>query len=155
MKQVFLLLYIAAQPPGTPEDPARPLKDVLTAQVKAWNDGDIDGYMSHYWKSERLTFSSGGQTTRGWEMTHERYRKRYPTRDDMGTLTFSDLEVTFLGEEAAMMLGRWRLERKMDAPQGNFSLVFRKIESKWVIIHDHTSLTPEKPKGADPRPANP
>lgn len=150
MKRSPLILLIVAlgagpagsQPPGTPEDPARPLRDVLAAQAKAWNEGNIDRYMQHYWKSDRLTFSSGGKTTRGWEMTMARYRDRYPTREKMGTLAFSDLEVTSLGEEAALMLGRWRLDRKEDVLQGNFSLVFRKIKGQWVIIHDHTSLAP-------------
>src|SRR5262245_32515366 len=43
------------------------VKAVLNAQEDAWNRGDVDAFMQHYWKSDDLTFSSGGQTTRGWQ----------------------------------------------------------------------------------------
>ncbi len=114
------------------------IKQVLTRQAEAWNRGDIESFMQAYWHDDRLTFSSGGQTQRGWDNTRTRYLTRYPTRDAMGKLTFSDLETTVLGNDAALTLGRWHLER--DQPiGGNFSLVWRKIDGAWLIIHDHTS----------------
>jgi L-asparaginase / beta-aspartyl-peptidase len=120
------------------EDAAGEIRAVLTQQAEAWNRGDIDAFMEHYWKSDELTFSSGGQTTRGWKSTKENYQRRYPTREKMGRLTFSQLEITPLGNEAALVLGQWRLERE-EPVAGNFSVVFRKIDGRWVIIHDHTS----------------
>jgi L-asparaginase / beta-aspartyl-peptidase len=112
---------------------------VLTRQAAAWNRGDIDAFMAHYWKSDELTFSSGGQTTRGWKSTKENYVRRYPTREKMGQLTFSQVEITPLGDVAALVLGRWQLKRDESPVAGNFSLVMRKIGGQWVIIHDHTS----------------
>src|SRR5262245_17727403 len=49
----------------------QPFAAILRAQADAWNRGDIDGFMAHYWKSEQLTFSSGGETQRGWTATYE------------------------------------------------------------------------------------
>lgn len=121
----------------------RDIESVLTTQSKAWNNGDIDGFMEHYWKSEDLTFSSGGKTTRGWQKTKENYKKRYPNKETMGQLSFSELEVTALGDKAALVLGRWQLTRKKDKPGGNFSLTFRLMDGHWLIVHDHTSLLPE------------
>jgi beta-aspartyl-peptidase (threonine type) len=126
------------------EDPAAEIRAVLTQQAEAWNRGDIDAFMEHYWKSDELTFSSGGNTTRGWKNTKEGYQRRYPTREKMGQLTFSQLEVTPLGDSAALVLGRWRLQREESPVGGNFSLVCRKTDGKWVIVHDHTSLA-ERP----------
>jgi len=124
---------------ATADDTAKEIEAVLSRQAEAWNRGDIDGFMEHYWKSNELTFSSGGQTTRGWKSTKENYQRRYPTREKMGRLTFSELEITPLGESAALVLGRWRLARDEAPVGGNFSLVCRKIDGKWVIVHDHTS----------------
>lgn len=118
------------------------IESVLTIQTKAWNSGDIDAFMEHYWKSEQLTFSSGGKTTRGWQKTKDNYKKRYPNKDKMGQLSFSDLEITKLSNEAALVLGRWQLTRKEDKPGGNFSLTFRSMNGRWLIVHDHTSLLP-------------
>ena len=114
------------------------LEDVLQKQAAAWNRGDIDGFMEHYWKSDDLTFSSGGKTTRGWQTTKDNYKLRYPTRERMGRLTFDQLEAFPLGETAALLLGHWHLDRTGPVG-GNFSLVFRKIDGAWVIVHDHTS----------------
>ncbi|HEV8003195.1 MAG TPA: sugar-binding protein [Planctomycetaceae bacterium] len=114
------------------------LESILSKQAAAWNRGDIDAFMQHYWKSEDLTFSSGGHTTRGWQTTKDGYKLRYPTRERMGQLTFDRLEAFPLGETAALLLGHWHLDRTGPVG-GNFSLVFRKIDGEWVIVHDHTS----------------
>jgi len=115
------------------------IETVLSRQAAAWNRGDIDAFMEHYWKSDELTFSSRGHTTRGWTRTKENYKRRYPTREQMGQLKFSQLETTSLGDSAALVLGRWQLMREQSPVEGNFTLVFRRIDNKWVIIHDHTS----------------
>jgi ketosteroid isomerase-like protein len=112
---------------------------VLRAQEDAWNRGDIDAFMEHYWKSDDLTFSSGGKTTRGWNATLARYRDRYPTRDQMGRLSLSGLEITPLGDSAALVLGHWKLDRETEPVSGNFTLVVRKFDDHWLIVHDHTS----------------
>jgi beta-aspartyl-peptidase (threonine type) len=97
--------------------------------------------MQHYWKSDQLTFSSGGQTQRGWAATMQRYRERYPTPEKMGKLRFSELEVQPLESTAALVLGRWHLSRVGEEVEGNFSLVFRLIDGRWKIVHDHTSMS--------------
>jgi beta-aspartyl-peptidase (threonine type) len=114
---------------------------VLRAQEEAWNRGDIDAFVDHYWKSDELTFSSGGKTTRGWTDTLTHYRQRYPTPEKMGRLTMSKLEITPLGSGAALVLGQWNLARESEPLSGNFSLVLRTIGGRWLIIHDHTSRT--------------
>jgi beta-aspartyl-peptidase (threonine type) len=120
------------------------LHAILQDQAKAWNGGDLDAFMSAYWNNPELTFSSGGETTRGWDATLARYRNRYPDRDAMGRLTFSKLETQMLGKDAAFTLGRWHLDRN-EVAQGNFTLVWRKMENGWRIVHDHSSSTPNPP----------
>jgi ketosteroid isomerase-like protein len=122
------------------DDLSDKLEAILTQQAAAWNRGDIDAFMEDYWKSNQLAFSSGGHTTRGWQMTKDNYKRRYPTRERMGHLTFDGLEVARLGDAAALMLGRWHLDRDPAPVGGNFSLIFRRIDGRWVIVHDHTSL---------------
>lgn len=121
---------------------SEPFHRILDAQSEAWNRGDIDGFMHHYWQSDRLTFSSDGHTRRGWTETKARYEQRYPTPERMGQLEFTDLEAHLLGDNAALMLGRWHLTREPDPIGGVFSLVFELIDGQWKIIHDHTSSTP-------------
>jgi uncharacterized protein (TIGR02246 family) len=115
------------------------MRAVLDAQRDAWNRGDIEGYMDGYARSEDTVFVSGDNVTRGWQTVLERYKKTYNSREKMGTLTFSDLEITLMGSEAAIVLGRWRLKRAGDEPHGRFTLVLRRMKQGWRIVHDHTS----------------
>lgn len=125
------------------------LTGILEKQTLAWNEGDIDGFLKPYWNDENLTFSSGGNTARGWKATKARYQKGYPDKATMGKLTFSELEVYPLSEGAAFMLGRWKLDRESPA-EGNFSLVWKKIDGQWLIVHDHSSqTTPAEKKAAE------
>jgi ketosteroid isomerase-like protein len=126
-------------PTGQADSIRAAVESILRAQEEAWNRGDVDAFMEHYWKSDDLTFSSGGTTTRGWAATLNRYRERYPTREQMGRLTLSGLEITPLGDSAALVLGHWNLERESEPVSGNFSIVVRKFDDHWLIVHDHTS----------------
>ncbi len=135
---------------------AAQIEAVLYEQADAWNRGDIDAFMQHYWKSDALTFSSSGKTTRGWQATKENYRRRYPNREAMGTLKFSQLEISPIGDAGALVLGDWRLERSAGPVGGNFSLVVRRIDDRWLIVHDHTSRAADAvPPAAAPSDAVP
>ncbi len=113
---------------------------MLNQQAAAWNRGDIDGFMARYAPLADLRFASGGNVTRGWQPTLERYKKSYPDHATMGTLTFSELEVTVLAPDAAIVFGHWALQREKDAPHGLFTLTFKKFTAGWRIIQDHTSI---------------
>ncbi len=116
------------------------IRAVLEAQVAAWNRGDIDGFMKGYWSSPATTFAGSSGVKRGWQAVLDRYRHDYPGREAMGKLEFSNLEITTLSSDAALVLGHWQLERAHDRPGGVFTLIFRKFPEGWRIIHDHTSV---------------
>lgn len=115
------------------------IRSVLSRQQAHWNRGNIDGFMSGYWNSPNLRFVSGAKIVSGWAQTLARYKARYATRQQMGRLSFSDLDVTMLAPDVGLAVGHWHLVRKNDAPGGAFSLIFQKIAGNWVIILDHTS----------------
>jgi uncharacterized protein (TIGR02246 family) len=124
------------------QDDASAVRAVLDAQVAAWNRGDYVAFMDGYEKSPDLTFSGSNGVTRGWESVLDRYRQHYSTREAMGTLSFSELEMHSIAPGAALVLGKFQLVRDQKAggnASGHFSLVFRKTPAGWRIIHDHTS----------------
>ena len=115
------------------------IRAVLDAQRDAWNRGDIEGYMDGYARSPKTEFVGGDSISRGWQTVLERYKKIYNSREKMGSLTFSEVEITLLSNDAALVLGRWRLKRANDEPHGTFTLLFRKTKAGWRIVHDHSS----------------
>jgi ketosteroid isomerase-like protein len=115
------------------------IRAALERQVRDWNAGDLAGFMETYAKSGKTRFASGGDISRGWQTVFDRYKTKYGDRAAMGTLSFSDLEVTPLGSDAAEAFGHWRLQRAEDTPSGLFTLLFQKTPEGWRIVHDHTS----------------
>ena len=121
------------------DEPKSEIESVLRAQQEAWNRGDIEGFMDGYWRSDKTVFVSGDEVSRGWQKVLDRYKKKYTDRAKMGTLTFSDLEITSLSNDSAVVLGSWKLKRANDEPHGRFTLIFRYFPDGWKIVHDHTS----------------
>jgi beta-aspartyl-peptidase (threonine type) len=134
-----LLLLLPGIAHASPDEDVRAL---LRAQVAAWNQRDLEGFMAGYWKSDQLTFFSGGTVTHGWQATLERYRARYQgAGKEMGTLSFADLSVVELAETAAVARGRWHLTMRDGKPvEGLFTVILRKLPEGWRIVHDHSSM---------------
>jgi len=115
------------------------IRSVLHAQQNAWNHGDINGFMNGYARSASTVFISEDSIRRGWETVRARYTQKYSDRRKMGTLSFSDIEINLLSSDAAVVVGRWKLERAKDRPHGRFTLIFKRLPEGWRIVHDHTS----------------
>jgi ketosteroid isomerase-like protein len=129
---------VITQPGSQKSKAANVIRGVMERQVADWNRGDIEAFMKGYWNSDKLVFVSS-RVTRGWLPTLDNYKKSYPNKEAMGALTFSDLEITVLSNDAAVVLGSWSLQRVSDNPKGKFTLIFRKFKEGWQIVHDHTT----------------
>lgn len=136
VRSAILALCIAASSGAAPKDDVRA---VLEEQTAAWNRGDLEAFVRTY---SAETVFVGKEVTRGGKGVLERYRRTYPTRERMGTLSFDILEVRPLGSGYASVLGRFHLERSAAGggnADGIFTLLLRKTPDGWKIILDHTS----------------
>ncbi len=131
------LVSLRAGPTSAEHD----IRQVLETQQAAWNRGDVESFMSGYAATDATTFV-GATITRGYQQVLENYRRRYPTKEKMGQLTFSDLEVQLLDAEFASVIGKFHLDRTAEAggnANGIFTLLLRKTGGGWKVILDHTS----------------
>jgi hypothetical protein len=112
---------------------------ILDDQTKAWNKGDIDAFMQGYWKNDSLKFIGKNGITYGWTKTLNNYKRNYPDTAAMGKLLFDIISIKALSPEYYHVIGKWNLQRSIGNLSGYFTLLFRKIEGKWVIIADHSS----------------
>jgi hypothetical protein len=119
-------------------------KDVQTViqnmsdQEKSWNNFDIQGFMKFYWNNDSLKFIGNKGITYGWKNTLDNYIKGYPTTEAMGILKFRIAEVTQLSKNSIYVIGKWELTKEKPVG-GYFTLLWKKINGKWVIVCDHTS----------------
>ena len=123
------------------------IRAAISAQAAAWNHADIPTFMQTYEDSPQTTFI-GAHVRKGYGPILDNYKKNYTSQEQMGMLTFNDLEVRLLpgscGKvEYAVVTGAFHLERtaKGEAMKddGIFSLVWRKGPQGWKIVLDHTS----------------
>jgi ketosteroid isomerase-like protein len=112
---------------------------VMHTQEEAWNRGDIESFMTTYWKSDSLVFVGKTAPAYGWQTTLEHYKQTYPDKAAMGQLSFEIIQLKVLDATNAFVLGGWKLTREKDTPGGYFTLWFRKIKGEWKIVCDHTS----------------
>lgn len=140
MKKMILLLTIfiisiSAQNYNVSKE----IKDLMKISQDGWNEGNWDKYMSIYQDSDSTRFVGGGNVTYGFKTIMQRFQKSYSDKSKMGILTFDDIKVKALGENAALVLGKWALKREKDNPWGRYTLVFIKTDKGWKVIHDHSS----------------
>lgn len=121
----------------------REVRKVLDATETAWNEGDIEGYMEGYYKSDSLRFAGNGDVSYGWQSVLDRYRNAYPDKTAMGHLSFSDVDIDVIGSGAVVVFGRWKLEREEGDRSGLYTLIMSKTAEGWRIVHDHSSSARE------------
>jgi len=118
------------------------IRAMLMNSEAAWNRGDLVAFVSDYEDSPDTTFIGREVTRGGTAAILARYRRGYPTREAMGTLTFSEIEVRPLAPGLALANGKYSLKRTVEGggdASGRFTLVLRMTKSGWKIIHDHSS----------------
>jgi ketosteroid isomerase-like protein len=119
--------------------PKQEVEEIMKKQEKAWNNFDIDGFMLYYWNSDSLMFIGSKGITYGWKQTLENYKKNYSSKELMGELTFTNISYETLSTTALHVVGKWQIKRKDSQIGGYYSLLWKKINDKWVIVRDHTS----------------
>ncbi len=166
MKRAFLLLVLLllsprpplsrrkrSQPPPQvrsavcPHPQVAAIRAVIDAQVAAWNRGDIPAFMQAYEDSPDTTFI-GLTLRKGFQPIRERYLLSYTTPEQMGTLTFSDLDVRLLPSSCGQLnspsspassTSTAKPKAKPRKTTASFRWSGAKAPHGWKIIVDHTS----------------
>jgi ketosteroid isomerase-like protein len=145
----LLLLATAACCPAAPVPAAAPdaeadkaaIRAVVAGMEAAWNRGDFAGYMKGF-KQPDVVFVSKGEVQKDWQGTLDHYVRDYGGADAKrrGKLHFFDLRIDLLAPDAAMLVGRYRLEGGGKPQDGINTRLFRKVEGQgWVIAMNHVS----------------
>jgi ketosteroid isomerase-like protein len=115
------------------------IEAVMKQQESDWNNGNLEGYMQAYWKSDSMLFIGKRGLNYGWQTTLDNYRKSYANPTQMGQLIFDNQELKLMNQEHAWAAGKWKLLRKADTLNGSYMLIWKKKKGEWRIIADHSS----------------
>ncbi|MCA0236796.1 MAG: nuclear transport factor 2 family protein [Bacteroidetes bacterium] len=138
MKNILLFLLFAsvAYAQSAAE---KTIRSIMADQERAWNRADLEGFMDGYWRSDSLRFIGSRGLTYGWQQTLDNYKKSYPGPEAMGQLKFTILSVEILSKRSAYVIGKWELTREAGNLSGHYTLLWKKMKGKWVIVADHSS----------------
>ena len=128
---------------AAPADEQAAILDVVARMEAAWNRGDFPGYMAGFKKPDAV-FVSGGKVLDGWQGRLDQYVRDYGGAPERrGTLKFYDMTVEMLGPDAAMLVGKYRMDRPGRVTHGINTRLFRKIGGRWLITMNHVSAYDE------------
>ena len=140
MKKYFVIaLVFASFNVFSQSSDEKEIRQLLEKQNAAWNSGNIDAFMNGYWESDSLMFIGKSGVTYGWKNTLNNYKKNYPDTTAMGKLDFTLIDVRKLSSQYYHVVGKWHLKRTIGDLSGHFTLLFKKIKDRWVIIAGHSS----------------
>jgi hypothetical protein len=140
MRLVLLLFILFNLEANAQLSEQNQIKQVMFQQVEDWNSGNIEKFMNGYWNDDSLRFIGKRGITYGWKPVLDNYLKSYPDKAAIGELEFNSLTIDVLSKNAAFVTGQWTI--KYDSKEnvgGWFSLLFKRIDGRWVIVADHTS----------------
>lgn len=136
----FLLLFLSISLISySQSNDEKQIRKLLATQVESWNRGNIDEFMIGYWENDSLMFIGKNGVTYGYTNTLNNYKKGYSDTAQMGKLKFDILQVKRISGDAFFVVGKWFLKRTVGDIGGHYTLLFRKIKGRWVIIADHSS----------------
>ena len=136
---ILIMFLISANTISAQSKDETTILGLLEEQRLAWNTGDKEKFMVTYWQNDSLMFIGKSGVTYGWQNTLNNYKKGYPDTAAMGKLQFDILEVKRLSVMYFFVVGKWHLTRSIGDVGGHFTLLFKKVKNKWVIVADHSS----------------
>jgi ketosteroid isomerase-like protein len=141
MRKLFFMGLICCLPTLLPaqDKDKQQILSILDRQTRDWNSGNIDAFMVGYWNNDSLMFIGQSGLTYGYQKTLANYKKNYSDTAQMGKLSFDILEVRKISPTNYFVVGKWFLKRSVGDIRGHYTLLFRKIAGRWVIVADHSS----------------
>jgi hypothetical protein len=139
MRSIFLIISLVPTLVFSQNKDEKAILDILDAQTKAWNEGNLEKFMIGYWENDSLMYIGKKGVTYGYQSTLNSYKTNYAGRENMGTLTFHILHMKPLGKKHYLVVGKWSLKRTVGDVGGHYTLTFEKQKGRWVVIADHSS----------------
>lgn len=134
----------ATPPRSVSPDAARAARAEIAATfahgARAWNAGDLDDFLSDYYPDTGTTYIARRGVLHGVEAIRGAYASRFGPGAQRDSLHFENLEVDVLAPDLANAIA-WYVLMRGDSvtARGPTSLLMRKRDGRWRIVHDHSS----------------
>lgn len=129
--------------PGSAADAATiraQISATLAHGARAWNGGNLDDFVSDYDPGPGTSYIGGRGMVHGVAAIRAAYAPRFAPGAQRDSLHFESLEVDVLAPDVVNAVAYYVLMRGDSVTaRGPTSLVMRRTDGRWRIIHDHSS----------------
>ena len=150
---VVALALVACAPAVAPHhapsaDERARLRDEITAMLAHsaanWNRGDLDAFVTDYMPGTETTFIGSRGVLRGPDAIRGAYAPRFAPGGVRDSLSFELVDVDPLAPDVINVIATYILARRANGrdsvtARGPTSLVMRRVDGRWRIVHDHSS----------------
>ncbi len=113
---------------------------MMTHSAQSWNTGNLDAFMNDYEPDTTTTYIGRRGIVRGRAAIRDVYAPRFAPGGVRDSLSFENVEVDLLAPSLANVIAYYRLTRgDSTTSRGPTSLVMRRRDGRWRIVHDHSS----------------
>jgi uncharacterized protein (TIGR02246 family) len=120
------------------------LEAMLTRAAANWNRGDLDAFMGDYLPGDSTTYIGSRGIVRGPAAIRTGYARLFTGEIVRDSLSFTVLDVDPVAPDVANLIAQYILTRRVDGrdsvtSRGPTSLLVRRVDGRWRIVHDHSS----------------
>jgi len=134
---LFLSLFVFAMQAKAQGTKAAAIIVAMNNSAKDWNAGNLEDFMKMYTDSSTMMYPTGPV---GLSSIRDLYEKKYFNgKMPKQNLSYSEMKVTMLGENYALLTGKFTLSgNNLPERSGVYSLVMVLTKDGWKILHDHS-----------------
>lgn len=110
---------------------------ILEKQESDWNHGNLKGFLSAYWDSDTLRSVSVRGIYYGKDRLQSYLKSTFPDSASMGNLSYDVVHIELLGDNDALLTGKWLRKNDKKFRGGYFSILLRKLQGRWQIVAEH------------------
>lgn len=117
---------------------------MLANSAANWNRGDLDAFVTDYLPGSETTYIGSRGVLRGPDAIRAAYAPRFAPGGVRDSLSFELVDVDPLAPDVLNVIATYILARHVNGrdsvtARGPTSLVMRRVDGRWRIVHDHSS----------------
>jgi uncharacterized protein (TIGR02246 family) len=120
------------------------IESMLARGAANWNRGDLAAFVDDYLPGSETTYIGSKGVLRGPAAISAAYAPRFAPGGMRDSLSFELLDVDPLASDVTNVIATWTLMRPVGGRdsvtgRGPTSLLMRRVDGRWRIVHDHSS----------------
>ena len=118
--------------------------EMLARSAASWNRGDLDAFVDDYLPGDETTYIGSRGVLRGQRAIRAAYAPRFAPGGVRDSLSFVLVDVDPIAPDVLNVIATYILARRVGGrdsvtARGPTSLVMRRVDGRWRIVHDHSS----------------